>query len=46
VHGQPEQIGIRYLIVSYEPALEVPDGFRGWQIVSPKTMGWMVDVER
>jgi hypothetical protein len=43
VHGQAEQIGIRDLIVSCEP--EVPDGFMGWQIVSPKTMRWMVDVE-
>lgn len=43
---QPQQIGIRYLLVARHAALEVPDGIRNWQIVSPESMRWMVDVER
>jgi hypothetical protein len=45
VHRQPKQITIRYLIMSQEAALEVPDGILDWQIVCPKTMCWMVNVE-
>jgi hypothetical protein len=45
VHRQPKQITIRYLIMSHEAALEVPDGILDWQIVRPKTMCRMVNVE-
>lgn len=46
MHCQPQQIGIRYLLVAHHAALEVPDGIRNWQIVRPESMRWMVDIER
>ena len=46
VQRQPEQIAIRHLIMSHEPALKVADGVLEWQIVCPKTMHWMVNVKR
>jgi len=32
--------------MSHEPPLEAPDGILDRQIVCPKMMGWMVDIER
>ena len=45
VHRQPEQIAIRYLIMSHEAAVKVADRILDWQIVCPKAVCWMVKVE-
>ena len=36
VHGQPEQIAIRYLIMSHESAVKVAEGILDWQSRLPK----------
>jgi len=45
MHCQPQQIGVRYLLVAHDVALEVPDGIRKRQIVRPEPMHWVADVQ-
>jgi len=45
VCGQPEQITVRYLIMSEYAPTEMTEGILKRQIVGPKSMGWMIHIK-